>query len=178
MMLSSILAAAMAFSPVSARTIYDFTVPDIDGKMVKLSKYKGKVLVIVNVASKCGLTPQYKGLESMYRDLKSKGVVLIGFPANNFAGQEPGTNADIKQFCSATYDVTFPIMSKISVKGEDQAPIYKWLIENSGRKDDIEWNFAKFVIGKDGKVFKRFSPQTVPSAPELKEAVEAALAVK
>ncbi len=159
-------------------TIYDFTMKDIDGKSVSLAKFKGKVLLVVNVASKCGLTPQYKGLEALYREYRPKGVVIIGFPANNFGGQEPGTEKEIKEFCSATYDVTFPMFSKISVKGDDQAPLYKWLIANSDRKEDIEWNFAKFVVGRDGKVFKRYSPKTLPANDELRKTLDEALKAK
>ena len=160
----------------SAKTVYDFKLKDIDGTLQPLSKFKGKVILIVNVASKCGLTPQYTGLEALYRDYKAKGVVVLGFPANNFGGQEPGTETEIKQFCTSKYDVTFPMFSKISVKGDDQAELYKWLINHSDRpSDDIEWNFAKFVIGKDGKVFKRLKPQDVPGSPEVRAALDAAL---
>ena len=159
-----------------AKSIYDFKLKDIDGKEVKLDKYKGKVLVVVNVASKCGLTPQYAGLEKLYNEYKSKGVVVLGFPANNFGGQEPGTEAEIKTFCTATYNVTFPMFSKISVKGDDTHPLYQWLLASSDRpKEDIEWNFAKFVIGKDGKEVKRLTPRDVPESPAVKEAIEAAL---
>ena len=161
-----------------ASSIYDFKMKNIDGKDVPLKKYKGKVLLVVNVASKCGLTPQYEGLEKLYREYKDKGVVILGFPANNFGGQEPGTNEEIKTFCTGKYDVTFPMFSKISVKGEDQAELYKWLLANSDRHDDIEWNFAKFVIGKDGKVFKRIAPQEKPGSTSVREAIEAALAAK
>ena len=158
-------------TPTQPKTIYDFTMKDIDGKDVSLSKYKGKVILVVNVASKCGLTPQYKALEALYRENKEKGFVILGFPANNFGSQEPGTNAEIKEYCSLTYDVTFPMFAKISVKGEDEHPLYKWLIANSDRDDDIEWNFAKFVVGKDGKVVKRIAPKTAPDAPEVKDAL-------
>lgn len=180
MTLCSVLVASLAFkSPtMSAKSIYDFSMKDIDGKLVPLSKYKGKVLLIVNVASFCGNTPQYKGLEAMYRDLKSKGFVILGFPANNFGAQEPGSEKEIKEFCTAKYDVTFPMFSKISVKGDDQAPLYKWLIENSENKSDVDWNFAKFLVGKDGHVITRFSARTAPSAAELKSAIEAALSAR
>jgi len=160
----------------SAATIYDFKTADIDGKPVDLKKYKGKVLLVVNVASKCGLTPQYNGLEKLQKQYASKGFSVLGFPANNFNGQEPGTNEEIKEFCSATYGVTFPMFSKISVNGADRAPIYKWLIESSDRpKDDIEWNFAKFLVGKDGKVLARFSPRDTPESEKVVKAIEAAL---
>lgn len=156
-------------------TIYDFTMKDIKGKDVKLSQFKGKTLLIVNTASKCGLTPQYEGLESLYKQYKSKGLVVLGFPANEFMGQEPGTNEEIAQFCSATYNVTFPMFSKIVVKGNGANPLYLWLISKSGREDAIEWNFAKFLVGPDGKVKARFSPKTKPGAEEIVKAIEANL---
>ncbi len=159
-------------------TIYDFKMKDIDGKEVPLSKYKGKVLLVVNVASKCGLTPQYKGLESLYQHKKKDGLVVLGFPANNFGGQEPGTEGEIKEFCSTSYGVSFPMFSKISVKGDDQHALYTWLLAGSDRHDDVEWNFAKFVIGRDGKVFKRLSPKDTPDSEAVKTAVAEALAVK
>jgi glutathione peroxidase len=164
--------------PITQKSIYEFTMKDIDGKNVPLSKYKGKVLLVVNVASKCGLTPQYKGLEELYKSQSERGLVVLGFPANNFGGQEPGSEEEIKEFCSLTYGVTFPMFSKISVKGDDIHPLYRWLLANSDRREDIEWNFAKFVIGRDGKVFKRLSPRDVPGSDSLKEAVEAALKAK
>lgn len=163
----------------TAKSIYDFKVKDIDGKEVALSKFKGKVILVVNVASKCGLTPQYKGLQALYTEKKDAGLVILGFPANNFMGQEPGTDGEIKQFCLLKYDVTFPMFSKISVKGEDMHPLYHWLIARSDRpKQDIEWNFAKFVVGRDGKLFKRLAPGDVPESDVVRSAVDAALAAK
>ncbi len=160
-------------------SIYAFKMKDIDGKTVPLSKYKGKVLLVVNVASKCGFTPQYKGLQELYESKKDKGFVILGFPANNFGAQEPGTDPEIKQFCSSKFGVTFPMFSKISVKGSDENDLYKWLIANSPRpQDDIEWNFAKFVVGRDGKVYKRFSPKETPTSPEVEQAIDEALAQK
>lgn len=159
------------------KNIYAFKMKDIDGHQIHLNKFKGKVLLVVNVASKCGFTPQYAGLEKLYREYKDKGVVILGFPANNFASQEPGTDSEIKQFCTSKYDVTFPMFSKISVKGDDQAALYHWLITNSDRPgDDIEWNFTKFVIGKDGHVFRRLKPQDSPDSPALRQAIDEALA--
>lgn len=164
---------------LEAKSLHEFKVKDIDGKDVSLSKYKGKVVLVVNVASKCGLTPQYKGLEELYREKKDKGLVILGFPANNFGGQEPGTNEEIKEFCSLNYNVSFPMFSKISVKGEDTAALYKWLIASSDRpKEDIEWNFAKFVIGRDGKLVKRLTPRDTPDSKTLREVVDSALAAK
>src|SRR6476620_5260419 len=151
-----------------ATSIYDFKMKNIDGKDTPLAKYKGKVLLVVNVASKCGLTPQYTALEKLYTDYEKKGFVILGFPANEFAGQEPGTNEEIKTFCTGTYHVTFPMFSKIVVKGGEMHPLYQWLISNSDRpKDDIEWNFAKFLIGKDGKVIQRFDPRMTPNDPKV-----------
>lgn len=169
-MLSALLILTMAKG-----SLYDFTVPDIEGKDVKLAKYQGKVTVVVNVASKCGLTPQYEGLEKLYKEYKDRGLVVLGFPANEFKGQEPGTNAEIKEFCTATYGVTFPMFSKIVVLGEEMHPLYKWLLETGPRKDAIEWNFAKFLIGKDGQVIARFTPQTKPDDLEFRKAIEKAL---
>jgi glutathione peroxidase len=148
---------------------------DIDGKPTLLQKYKGKVVLVVNVASKCGLTPQYEGLEALYKEYKSKGFEILGFPANNFGGQEPGNEAEIKQFCTGKYNVTFPMFSKISVGGDDIDPLYKWLINKSDSKQPIEWNFAKFLLDKSGNVIARFSPQTKPDAKTIKSAIEKAL---
>jgi glutathione peroxidase len=161
------------------KSVYDFKVKDIDGKDVPLSKFKGKVLLVVNVASKCGLTPQYKGLQALYDEKKKDGLVILGFPANNFGGQEPGAETEIKEFCSLNYGVSFPMFSKVSVKGEDTHPLYAWLISHSDRpKEDIEWNFAKFVIGRDGQLVKRLSPKDTPDSEAVRKTVEAALAAK
>lgn len=157
-------------------SLHEFVKKDIDGKPVKLAKFKGKVLLVVNVASKCGLTPQYEGLQKLYTNYKAQGFEVLGFPANEFGGQEPGTNTEIKEFCSTKYNVTFPMFEKIVVKGEGIDPLYQYLIANSDRpKDDIEWNFSKFLVGKDGKVLKRFGPRTAPNDPELIKALEQAL---
>ena len=157
----------------------DFTAKTIDGKEQKLSDYKGKVVLLVNVASKCGLTPQYTALESLYAKYKDQGFVIVGFPANNFGGQEPGTNEEIKQFCTGKYNVTFPMMSKISVKGDDKDPLYKFLTEGGAGKEfagDIEWNFAKFLVDRNGNVIARFASKTTPDSPQVTAAVEKALA--
>lgn len=166
---------ALLFLTMAKGSLYDFILPDIDGKDVKLAKYQGKVALVVNVASKCGLTPQYEGLEKLYKQYKDRGLVVLGFPANEFRQQEPGTNAEIKEFCTATYGVTFPMFSKVVVKGEGIHPLYQWLLDTGPRKDDIEWNFAKFLVGKDGKVLARFTPQTKPDDPEFIKAIEKAL---
>jgi glutathione peroxidase len=162
----------------SVKSIYDFTMNDIDGKPVSLKKYKGKVLLVVNVASQCGLTPQYAGLQDLFKKYEKQGLVVLGFPANNFGGQEPGTNEEVKTFCTTKYNVTFPMFSKISVKGSDMAPVYKWLIEKSGDLKDLEWNFGKFLVLKDGATVKRFAPRDVPSSKILEEAIVSALAEK
>lgn len=153
--------------PAPEHSIYDFTVQTIDGAEKSLADYKGKVLLIVNTASRCGFTPQYKGLEALYQEHKDKGLEILGFPANNFMGQEPGTNAEIKQFCELNYKVTFPMFAKISVKGNDMAPLYRYLTQESGFNGGIAWNFNKFLVGKDGKVAARFGSQTTPEDPEL-----------
>jgi glutathione peroxidase len=161
------------------QSIYDFTMKDINGKDVNLSQFKGKVLLIVNTASKCGFTPQYEGLEKLYETYKDKGLVILGFPANNFLWQEPGTDDEIKQFCSLKYGVTFPMFSKISVKGKDQHPLYAFLTDekaNPGFGGAITWNFNKFLVGRDGKVVGRFGSKVEPGSRELVEAVEKALA--
>jgi glutathione peroxidase len=147
-------------------SIYDFNVAQIDGKETSLQEYKGKVVLIVNVASQCGLTPQYSGLEELYEKYKAKGLVILGFPCNQFGGQEPGTEAEIKTFCETSFQVTFPLFSKINVNGADTHPLYKYLkIEKKGflGTEAIKWNFTKFLIDREGKVVERFSPQTEPA---------------
>ena len=153
------------FAQKSTKTIYDFQVKSIDGSTFNFSSLKGKKIIIVNTASECGNTPQYAELEEIYKKYKSKNVVVIGFPANNFGGQEPGTDKEIKAFCSKNYAVTFPMMSKISVKGNDLAPIYKWLTEKAenGVKDaPVTWNFQNFLIDESGHWVASISPKTAP----------------
>lgn len=164
--------------PDTLMTFYDFKMKDIDGKDVPLSEYKGKVVLVVNVASKCGNTPQYDALEKLYKEKKDAGLVVLGFPANQFGGQEPGTNSEIKEFCSLTYGVNFPMFSKIVVKGEGIDPLYTWLIANAPRHEDIEWNFAKFLVDRDGNVIARFDPKMKPDNEEITAAIEKALAEK
>ncbi len=161
-----------------APSLYSFTYKDIDGKPATMERYKGKVVLIVNTASQCGFTPQYKGLQALYEKYKGKGLVIVGFPANDFGSQEPGSEKEIKTFCETNYKVTFPMASKVTVKGDEKTSLYKWLIEKSGRRDEIEWNFAKFVVGRDGKAVVRFSPKSTPESPEVVEAIEKALAAK
>ena len=162
----------MEKKPVS-KYVLDYTMDSIDGKPVKLESYKGKVVLMVNVASKCGLTPQYEGLEDLYKKYEKQGLVIIGFPANNFSNQEPGTDQEILQFCTANYGVSFPMMSKISVKGKDAHPLYKQLAAQPAPVGgEPEWNFDKFLINRDGEVVARFKPRTTPQDPELIKSVE------
>lgn len=163
---------------VSKTGIHQFTVKTIDGKTRSLAEYKGKTLLVVNTASKCGNTPQYKGLEALYDKYRARGFEVLAFPANNFMGQEPGTDAEIAQFCETNYQVSFPLFSKISVKGKDIAPLYAYLTKDSGFPGDIGWNFAKFLVGPDGKVIARFDPRTKPEDPKVVAALEAALPAK
>lgn len=155
-------------------TIYDFVLEDIDGNEMTLEAYKGKVLLIVNVASKCGYTPQYEGLQKIYEEYKEDGLVIVGFPANNFNGQEPGSNEDIKQFCTLTYGVEFPMASKVSVKGDDMDPLFSYLTAqpNQDFEGDINWNFEKFLIDKEGNLQRRFRSNVKPESEELKSAIK------
>jgi glutathione peroxidase len=157
------------------KSVYDYTLTDIDGKAVNLGNFKGKVLILVNVASKCGLTPQYEQIESFYESWKDKNVVVLGFPANNFMGQEPGSNEEIKTFCSTKYGVTFPMFSKISVKGDDMHPLYQYLTKkelNGWHEGEVSWNFQKFLINKEGKLVKVFSPRTQVTSEEFLNGVK------
>ncbi len=157
------------------KSILDFKMKDIDGKDVQLKKYKGSVLLVVNTASKCGYTPQYEGLETIYEKYKAQGFYVLGFPANNFGGQEPGTEAEIKEFCESKYKVTFPMFAKISVKGDDQDPLYKFLTSKESNPNfagDISWNFNKFLVDKDGKVVARFSSKDTPESEAVTQAIE------
>ena len=156
-----------------------FKLKDIDGKEVDLAeKYKGKVVLFVNVASKCGYTKQYTGMEALYEKYKDKGFVLIGVPANNFGGQEPGTEAEIKEFCSTKYHVTFPMMAKVSVKGSDITPLYKHLTTTAKETGDVAWNFEKFLVNKKGEVVGKFKSGIAPESDELIEAITAELDAK
>ncbi len=179
-----------------ANEIYDIPVKTIDGTETNQGEYKDKVLLIVNVASKCGLTPQYEGLEKLYENYRGKGFEVLGFPANNFMGQEPGTEEEIKDFCATNFDVQFPLFSKISVKGDDQNPLYKYLTEtkpdtdvNDGefeerlkgygsersQPNEVLWNFEKFLVGKDGDIAARFAPDVTAEDERLTAKVEEAL---
>lgn len=159
-----------------AKKIGDFKVKDIDGKEVDLSIYEGKVVLIVNVASKCGYTKQYDGLEAIYNKYKDQGLVILGFPCNDFGGQEPGTNDEIKEFCSTKFSVTFPMMDKVSVLGDNKTPLFAYLTDNSvtGTKD-IKWNFEKFLINKKGEIVERFVSKDEPEGEKVTKAIEALL---
>lgn len=163
LLLTLILSATMAGG------IYDFKVAGLDGKEIDFSKFKGKKIMIVNTASKCGLTPQYEGLEELYEKYKDK-LVIVGFPANNFAGQEPLDNSEIKDFCKKNYGVTFPMAEKISVKGDDTHALYTWLkaqAKEKGFADPVTWNFGKFLVNEKGELIATFSPKTVPMSEEI-----------
>ena len=173
--LGFLLAFVSLAAPLFAgASVYNFTLPSIDGEPIALASYKGKVILLVNVASRCGFTPQYAALESLYEKYKERGFVILGFPANNFAGQEPGTNAEIKRFCTLKYNVTFPMFAKLSVKGADCAPLYQYLTRqaNPSLAGDIKWNFTKFLVDRQGKAVARFESPVKPDSPEVVEAIE------
>jgi len=155
---------------MTKETIYQYKVEDLSGNVFDFASLKGKKIMIVNTASKCGLTPQYKDLEAIYKEYKDKGFVIVGFPANNFASQEPGTNEEIGAFCQQNYGVTFPMMDKVSVKGDDMCDIYKFLTQKSknGLQDsEVEWNFQKYLINENGELVKVIKPRTLPTDPEV-----------
>ena len=172
-MFSQILSAG------AAESIYDIPLRDIDGKDTSLKPYQGKVMLIVNVASKCGFTPQYTALEALNQKYKDQGLIVLGFPCNQFAHQEPGTDAEIKQFCSSKYNVTFPMFDKIEVNGANRHPLYVLLAgQESPFPGNIGWNFTKFLVGRDGKILKRFNSPVKPDSTEVTSAIETALAAK
>ena len=167
-------------SPTAAKEkpaagVLGFTMKTIDGADVPLSKYRGKVLLIVNVASQCGFTPQYKDLEALYLKYKDEGFMILGFPANNFGAQEPGTDQEIKSFCSTTYGVTFDMFSKISVKGDDQHPLYKLITSDSTYGGDVKWNFQKYLVDRNGRLAGKYLSRVTPLSDELTSAIEKAL---
>lgn len=177
--LSTLLLCSLAFVMLHAqknkKNFHDFVVTDIQGKPFDLASLKGKKVMVVNVASKCGLTPQYEQLQALYDKYKDQNFVIIGFPANNFLWQEPGTNREIQQFCSQNYGVTFPMMSKISVKGKNKAPLYKWLTnksENGKFNKKVKWNFQKFMIDEDGNLSAVFSPRVSPTDDAIIDWIE------
>ncbi len=175
--LKSLAVAAVAMSTaLAAANIQDIPLQDIDGKATSLKAYGGKVVLLVNVASKCGYTPQYKGLEALYRKYKDQGLVVIGVPCNDFGAQEPGSAEEIKQFCSTKYEVTFPLMTKVHVKGAEQHPLYTALTgKDAAFPGEVGWNFGKFLVGRDGKVIARYDSKVTPESKELNEAIQAAL---
>ena len=167
------------FSTFAMANLYEIPLKDIDGKEVTLKAYEGKVLLVVNVASQCGLTPQYQALQALHEKYAEKGFTILAFPCNDFGSQEPGSNDEIKQFCSTKYKVTFPLFDKIHVKGADQHPLYQKLSGKDGAfPGDVKWNFGKFLIGRDGKPLARFEPGTTPDDAALLKAVDEALASK
>lgn len=168
-----------AMTAFAGPNLADIPLKDINGKDTSLKAYKGKVLLIVNVASKCGYTPQYKSLEATFRKFKDQGLVVLGFPCNQFGGQEPGSNEEIKSFCTANYDVTFPLFDKLDVKGANQHPLYMALAgKDSPFPGDIKWNFGKFLVGRDGKILKRWDSAAKPDGEEITKAIESAIAAK
>jgi glutathione peroxidase len=175
----SALALVGVVSSFAAGSVHDIKINTLEGKPSSLGEFKGKVVLLVNVASKCGLTPQYKALQQLQDKYQAKGFTVVGVPSNDFAGQEPGSSEEILKFCKENYDVTFPLMEKVKVKGEGQHPLYTRLTgKDSEFPGDVKWNFGKFLIGRDGKVLKRFEPQTKPDAEEVTKAIETALAAK
>ncbi len=172
----TLLVAILSFAATlcAGESVYNFTLPSIDGEPTALSSYKGKVILLVNVASRCGFTPQYSALESIYEKYKDQGLVILGFPANNFGAQEPGTNAEIKTFCSTKYNVSFPMFAKVSVKGADCTPLYQYLTQqaNPSLTGDIKWNFTKFLVDRNGNVVARFESKVKPGSPEVVDAIE------
>jgi glutathione peroxidase len=177
MFLRIVIPAFVMAASAFAADLTSIAFKDAAGKDTSLAAYKGKVVLVVNVASKCGNTPQYAALEALYKKHKDEGFVILGFPCNDFGGQEPGTIEEIQTFCKSTYDVSFPLMAKLSVKGENQHELYKALTGEGGAfPGDVKWNFGKFLIGKDGKPIARFEPKTLPDSTEVTSAVEKALA--
>jgi len=174
-LLGAVLMTTTAFA---ASSVHEFTLNAINGTPTPLANYKGKVMLIVNVASQCGYTYQYEGLQALWLKYKDRGLVVTGFPANNFGGQEPGTNVEIGAFCKAKFGVTFPMFSKISVAGKDKAPLYQFLTTNPKTAGEIPWNFTKYLVDRNGKVLARFDAAVEPESKELTSAIEAALAAK
>ena len=177
--LAILMTYALLCSAHAADSLYDIPLKDIDGKDASLKPYAGKVVLVVNVASHCGYTTQYAGLESLYKKYSAQGLAVCGFPCNQFGGQEPGTDAEIKAFCTGTYDVTFPLFDKLEVNGEHRHPLYTALAgTNSPFAGNIKWNFTKFLVGRDGKILNRFSSGVKPDSEEMTKAIEAALVAK
>ncbi|HEV2692945.1 MAG TPA: glutathione peroxidase [Verrucomicrobiae bacterium] len=170
---------ATTFLASAADSVYDIPLKDIDGKDTSLKPYKGNVILVVNVASKCGFTPQYTALETLYTNYSAQGFVVCGFPCNQFHAQEPGSNAEIKEFCTSKFSVTFPLFDKLDVNGDNRHPLYVWLAgKDSPFPGDIHWNFTKFLIGRDGKIVARFDSKVKPDSDEVTKAIQTALAAK
>ena len=179
LILLAVILIVQVVTAQAADSIYNIPLKDIDGKDTSLKPNQGKVMLIVNVASKCGFTPQYTALEAVYKKYDAQGLVVAGFPCNQFGGQEPGTDADIKEFCTSKYSVTFPMFDKLEVNGANRNPLYVALAgAESPFPGDIKWNFTKFVIGRDGKILARFDSKVKPDSDEVTKAIEAALAAK
>lgn len=177
--LSTLLLLAACVTTATAATLYDVPLKDIDGKETTLKPYEGKVMLIVNVASKCGNTKQYKELQALHQEFEKEGLAVLGFPSNDFGGQEPGTNEQIKEFCSTKYNVSFPMFDKVVVKGADKHPLYQELSgKDSPFPGDVKWNFGKFLVGRDGKIIARFDPKTKPDDTKVTTAIKEALAKK
>lgn len=171
--MKSLILTIMLSTVLTGGSIYDFKVPGLEGGTIDFSNFKGKKILVVNTASKCGLTPQYEGLEELYKKYKDK-LVIVGFPANNFAGQEPGSNEEIAEFCKKNYGVSFLMAEKVSVKGDDIAPLFKWLVDEAakkGFKDPITWNFTKFLLNEKGELQTVFAPKVTPMSKEVVDAV-------
>jgi glutathione peroxidase len=168
-----LLAMALAAAPETPMSLYDLSVNTLEGAPQPLSTYKGKVALVVNVASECGFTPQYQGLEKLYEAYKGKGLVLLGFPSNDFGAQEPGDAKQIREFCSTKFHVTFPMFEKVKTKGAGQSPVYELLAKKDGGP---KWNFHKYLVGKDGQVVAAFPSKVAPDSPELEKAIGEALA--
>ena len=176
-LLALVVYAGFLIAGMNAASLYDLSAKTIDGEPVKLDRYRGKVLLIVNVASECGYTPQYQGLQEVFEKYRAKGLVVLGFPCNQFGGQEPGTNAEIKKFCTTNFHVTFPLFDKVDVNGTGRHPVYAFLAgAESPFPGNIKWNFNKFLVGRDGKMVQRFDSRTEPDAAELTRALETTLA--
>lgn len=158
----------------STQNVYGFSARDIRGREIPLADFRGKVALVVNVASKCGLTSQYEGLEALWREYKDRGLVVLGFPSNDFAGQEPGSEAEIQEFCSSTFGVDFPMFSKVAVKGEGKHPLYSYLTQQAPHASEIKWNFHKFLVNRQGEVVANIDPRTTPA--EIRPMIEAELA--
>ncbi|MBB5040433.1 glutathione peroxidase [Prosthecobacter dejongeii] len=177
--LSTLLALVAIASSATAGSLYDVPVKDIDGKETTLKPYEGKVMLIVNVASKCGNTKQYTELQALHKEFEKEGLAILGFPSNDFGGQEPGTNEEIKEFCSSKYKVSFPLYDKVVVKGENKHPLYQQLSgPESPFPGDVKWNFGKFLVGRDGKIIARFEPKVKPDDVAVTTAIKEALAKK